>query len=399
MLIKFDDNFDQYLKDNAHLLNENSLEIKAISNLALSFRSGWHIIIGSLSLFETILSFDFVDSSTKSLFSTLIGQYTFQKSYFDSVDEYILIKNPDHNFVKNIDGSKTVYEVSINHFLDLNKCLKTVLVTEDDNDYEFYIKLTQKYIKENRNISNIGITFFPGNGGGANSYKSYERYIREGSMVLAIGDSDKAYPTADIGQTLKQLRRIYQKYKSASIIDLYELEVREKENLIPPSLYLIGINSSSKGFVEKLLQIEQLDQHREKLFFLDLKDGFEAGKFKKNQQLVEYYYSLFSDIQNLISCSVDEIEQKEDREKVMNGDGGIIEQFLTNVLGNGLENQLEEKRKLNSIPPQILIELEQNIKKKKNLFNNIPFFYEETLNKLCKKVFDWGCCKGDIFST
>jgi hypothetical protein len=115
---------------------------------------------------------------------------------------------------------------------------------------------------------------------------------------------------------------------------------------------------------------------------------------------VEYYYSLFTDVQNLISCSIDEIEEKEDREKVMNGDGGIIEQFLNNVLGNGLEYQLEEKKKFsNTIPQDLITELEQNIIKKNNLFKSIPKFYEQTIIKLCKKVMDWGCCKGDIIST
>ncbi|PEN30109.1 hypothetical protein CN630_31645, partial [Bacillus wiedmannii] len=90
MLIQLDKSIEQTISEIMPDLNEESKEIIALNNLAIAYRNGWHIIIGSLRVLKLIKNLEHIDKSTKSVFDKLINEYAFQKSYKDLVGEYIL---------------------------------------------------------------------------------------------------------------------------------------------------------------------------------------------------------------------------------------------------------------------------------------------------------------------
>lgn len=401
MLIKLDKSLEQTLSDINKSFNEDSLEVKALNNLAIAFRNGWHIIIGPLHVLRFIRDLEYIDNSTKSVFDRLINEYTFQKSYMDLVDEYILVKglNGYPNKIENEESD--YYETPLNYFSDLNKCLHTSLLCEDASDYDFYIKLGKKYIKENREISGIDLAFNFANGGGINSYRVLEMgIINMGNPVLAIADSDKKYPCSSNGQTLKQLLKIENQYKNKSILRVYPLPVREKENLIPPSLYLIGCEHTYKSQLEKLLLIEK--EYSEKLLYFNIKDGYKVKHFK-DERFYEYYRNVFTEVEDLIACSIDDLDVKKDEnEVVVNGLNSIVEQFTYSFLDNGIEERLQKKRGLQNPTPQVLNiikELEETLELKGDLFNNLPEYIRDIIIELCQKMLSWGCSKGMTYGT
>lgn len=406
MLIELDKSLEGYLEQINDQLNENSLEVIALNNLANAYRNGWHIIIGSLKVLKLIKRIKHIDNSTKRVFDKLIQEYTYQKSYKDLMEEYIIIKSPTHTFHReDVDkdlNSKPVFEVPLNYFYKLSRCFKSTILCEDESDYNFYKNLANKYIEENKDISKIKLSFSFTNGGGANSYKVFATKINEDeNPILAVADSDKKYPNSKIGQTLEQLIKKKNIYLKTNIMDVYSIKVRAKENLIPPSLYLIGTNSSSRGYLEKLYCIEQQNHLCETLLYLNIKDGYEARHFK-DEQFIEFFRNMFTEVQDLISCGIEDIYEKRDKDIVLNGAKGMIDQFIYNIFEDGLEIQLESKKKLKDPTPELKEEiavLEKNLNKKKNLFKHIPDYIKIIILTLCKKIMYWGCSKGEILAT
>jgi hypothetical protein len=402
LLIQLDKSIEQTLSEIRHTLNDNSLEVIALNNLAIAYRNGWHIIIGPLRVLNLIKDLDHIDKSTKSVFDKLVNEYTFQKSYKDLVEEYILVKGLNGN-PNRIEDEESIhhYEAPLNYFSRLSRCMSTSLLCEDESDFDFYKKLGKKYIKENREISGIDLSFNFSNGGGVNSYRVLDRAITDtGNPILAIADSDKKYPSSGIGQTLKKLLQIENQYKNTSIINVYPLQVRAKENLIPPSLYLIGTEHSVKSHLEKLQLIEK--RSCEKLLYFNIKDGYKVKHFK-DEKFIEYFRNVFMEVEDLVACSIDDISIKtDDEEVVVNGLKGIVEQFTHNILDNGIELRLQGKRRLQDPPPQVLsiiTELEAILGQKEDLFNNLPQYIREIILELCKKILSWGCSKGETYAT
>lgn len=397
MLIEFDSSLYTYLDGKLDQLNVNSLEVIALNNLAIAYKQGWHILIGPLKLLKLIKKIECLDSSTKSVFEKLINEYTFQKSYKDIVNEYILIENNQEE-TKGENIEKVIFRCPLTNFARLSNCFKTTLLCEDETDYDFYTKFVKKFIKEQNNINNLNTTFSSGNGGGANSFKVLERQINEnGNPILAIADSDKKYPNGSEGQTLKQLNKIKNKYEE-NIIGVYSTQVRAKENLLSPSLYLLGVNPSSKQHLEMLKKIEEKIDICDRLLYLNIKDGYKVKHFN-DTEFREYYDVFFAEIQKEMAFS---LEGMDSDKQAFPGMKGIVEQFTYNILDDGLEKQLLEKSRIPDITEEIrysINELERKIEKKNELFNQIPQYLTEYITQLCRKLISWGCSKGEFLST
>lgn len=402
MLIQLDNSLEQELSVKKHKLNENSSEVMALNNLAIAYRNGWHIIIGPLHVLNFIKNIEHIDNSTKRVFDKLIKEYAFQKSYKDVVGEYILVRGLDGN-VTRIDEKESEYhyEVPLNYFFQLSKCMKTSLLCEDESDFNFYKKLCEKYLKENKEMLGIELAVKFSNGGGVNSYRVLERGVLEDcNPVLAIADSDKKYPESTIGQTLKKLLEIERRHMNSKILNVYSLPVRAKENLIPPSLYLQVGEHTFKDHLEKLQFIEK--KNSEKLLYFNIKDGYKVKHFK-DEKFMKFFRGIFIETEKLLSCAIEDISLKtDDDEIVVNGLKGLVDRFTDTILDGGIEKKLQKKRSLQDPPPQVLesiMELEDLLKLKEDLFNNLPSYISEILIELCKKILSWGCSKGETYGT
>lgn len=247
-------------------------------------------------------------------------------------------------------------------------------------------------MKENRRI-NLKLNLSHYNGGGANTYKAVEYNLRKEKLVLVVVDSDKPLPTSEVGETLSQINRVYVNFQEKSVVDVYALEVREKENLIPPSLFLLCSNGSCRDILKKLYEIELIEKHREKLKYIDIKDGVRAKDLKNTEQF-KFLEELLVDVPDLIACSLQDINEQNDDAILIRGIGKKLEEFEHEILEDGLEKKLEEKRKLKDIPEieNAISQLEKNIEMKTNLFTILPDYVKPEWERLCKKIVSWGCC-------
>lgn len=343
MLIKIDDSLVEYIDLNKSKPDLISLELQSLANLTLAYRDGKHILIGSLVALEYLKNLNLLEESSRRIFSFLYTRFSFLASYEEIFTEHIIVKSRDYGFQRIIDDTNQIFEVPITTFINFESVNKSVLICEDISDFEFYSGLAEKYFTEVFKNQNIKLEFELANGGGDNTWKLFKYHSDNKKICIAIADSDKDHPNGKVGGTLGKLKKEFSNHKNISISDLIELKVREKENLIPPSLYLICSNNSIKERLKKLALLETIPSHQEKLLFIDYKEGLKVGKYKNDPVLREYFENLFSEMHDLTACSIDEIDQLSDESYIIEGLGtNIINYFYNGVIKNGLEKELEK---------------------------------------------------------
>ncbi|PHB52893.1 hypothetical protein COE92_18345 [Bacillus wiedmannii] len=394
MLIKIDDTVINQIQNSNPPLTEVSEEVIALNNIATAISDGLHIITASLETLEFLYRFELLTHNSRRMYFNLFDKFTYLPAYEDFFCEYILVKNRDISFSRKRQGEHIIFEVPINHFTRVMSISPSVLLSEDMSDCEFYEKIAKKFISENQQKINTNLQFRLVSGGGSGAFKSYEYELNKNNLVLTISDSDRTYPTDKIGSTLLKLRSVYNKYKQDRVTELIELDVREKENLISPSLYLLCYNVCSKEYLLSLCELESSPLHQEKLRYMDLKGGIRAESLKGNTARKNYLKELFDDASHLVACTFEEIDSKKDDFLIIEGIGGNLDKFSNDILDDGLERSLEQKKNLpahTSVPEHVIRELEEKILKKQKLFNNLPEYLKGDWEKLSKKIISWGC--------
>lgn len=400
MLLKIDDSLIKYLEDHSSEPDLIVKEVQALNNLSLAHRDRKHILIGTLNVVEFLKDFSPLDESAQRIFSNLYRKFSFMGGYEEIFDSQILIKSREYRFLRNTLNDKVIFQVPITDFFDIESINKTALIGEDRTDCEFYEGLAKQYLLENYGNSSFNLNFHHENGGGVNTWRALKYYSDNKKISITIADSDKRYPKGNAGATLRKLRTEYKKHENKAITDLVELTVREKENLIPPSVYLYCCNSSDKAKLDKFRLLEKSVKHSEKLFYLDYKEGLNVRNYRADSQLQEYIKDLLSDFPHLATCGLENLDSLPDDHCLINGiSSHISDYFSKGVFYNGLEKDLEEKLKVPNIPEAVIEELRSNIERKNKMFKHMPESFQVHLEKICKKLIVWGCSNNTFIST
>lgn len=391
MLIRIDESVINSIKEKKADNLDLSSDILALNNLASASKHGNHILFGSVHVLEFLMKFEPLDLSSKHVYNSLFSTFSFYGSYQQRLKSFILIKSSTYPLGRTInDKGQYIFEVPLKYFEHINSILSTSFLCEDISDYKFYCKLARKYLKEKK--LNMSLEFSFVNGGGNRSGEVYNNLLEESNNIsLAIADSDKKYHGCKSGDTLKLLEASLNKHEKYKITNLVGLNVREKENLIPPSFYELCTNSSAEKMLEKLLLIQNSEVHAEKLLYLDIKDGMKVKKMKIKSEESQYFFDMFKDIPHLPAFALEEIEFHPDNEYIIRGIGNsILKNFTRNVLEDGLEEELLKMEKLN-LDPEIISIIKKKIEKKNCLFNNIPSYIQTEVINLCEIIISWGC--------
>jgi len=213
-------------------------------------------------------------------------------------------------------------------------------------------------------------------------------------------DSDKDYSEDNVGTSLRNARAIYYEKEKNHIINLYELKVREKENLIPPSIFLLMEKPVRKELLDYLSSLEGDTEKSQILRYLDIKDGLKAKKWKSNNnQWHKLYGELLEslDTKGLLACSLEDIQSKNEDDLILYGIGcSAVEKFQKEVLCDGLIKKKKTKEELLNngvqIPQEQIDELQCKVEITRNLFKNLPEYIIDDWIDICEEVLAWGCC-------
>ncbi|WP_195945606.1 hypothetical protein [Paraclostridium bifermentans] len=396
MLIEIDISLKEYIEKNISKLNESSEEIEVIENIARSYSEKRHIIIAKRSILLYFSKLDLLEKKVRSIYTDLYSRSAQYKVYKSVFVEYIKILSNEYSFRKVKENSQCIYEVPINYFNDNRFLRESVLVTENLRDAWLYKSMTKKYIKQVMQI-NLDINLEEMNGGGNDLSIAYENKIKENRLVVCVADSDKRYPNSTIGDTARYATNIYKNYDSYRITYMHKLGVREKENLIPPSFYLLCTNGINIESLKNLVELEVLNNSSsEFLKYIDIKDGIELKSYRgDNKNYINYIKHIIEEHPELIACDLE--SEKDLQVKVILGAGKkAIDTFHREILDDNLDNILEYKLKVlkednNESLQTEIDDLKNRILKKENLFIHLPKYIEEEWVKLCNIVLAWGC--------
>lgn len=411
MLIEIDKSIIEYINSVKDTKDYKNL-IDVIQELAIAYKRNNHIIIASSKVLEYLKDLNDLNEDSRQIYNYL---------YNDAFEEYKELKkmfifyiklvfDKQYIFKEEKEGNQTIFNISIGFIKTFKEFRESVLITEDLDDGKLYISMTKEYIKEYiGKDKGISIEFDDISGGGANTHKSYKNFLEKNRLTLCVLDSDKTCKKDEKGSTAKKVEKVRDEYED-KVTYVCILDVREKENLIPPSFYKLCSNGINSELIDKLIKLE--DTCYGSINFLrygDIKDGITLKKYIETKSRKKCIFKCYSDLicDNIKRDfpNIDELEEceknYETKEVVLGVGGNASQYFKKQVLDKEIVQVLNQKKRVYEINANEGLEkdikdLERNINISENLFKHLPNYIKDDWIEICNTILAWGCKKKGI---
>lgn len=351
-----------YIK-NSVLANAINYKLE-LENLITAFYRGKHIIDFESEFFarEKLLNsglFEYNNEVRKA-----VNFYSEQKQNIKSLRKQVkhsveVISNEPFQLIT--ENSKVIISIDISYFdFELSPCY---ILSENLQDADFYISMlyNAKHFDSLPFLSDVNHSFEVDNGGGNTTNIVLERRINEKKILLCIVDSDKKFETDDYSGTSGSCFSTWNSLKEKNkIADLYILYVREKENLIPFSLYKQYNKFSGNQTILHLEQFEGTDKEKY-LKFVKISDRCNMD-YEKNS-IVKDDLALTNAMRGI-------------------GKSGLRDFSVNKVYTEEL-----------ALLPQIHTKSDENISNENlvNIFKDIPNYLQDDYTNLVEKIHAFTC--------
>lgn len=267
---------DNSLLDSLHDETKKLITISAIHRLLEAWVSGFHLLSAEPELLTEMIEGGFFQGqdivNLRMLYRRLIQKY----EYLQKFKFFVKVVKPDQNMgIFSING-RSYIQINANDVANSRVTLPAKLLVEDENDGEFYRRIGEVYLNNIHSEYLLMVDITPG--GGANTYKSYRRLQCENEVLcLCVVDSDKSFPSDEIGGTAKNISSVHNKNVNKGIgflCSYHFIDACEIENIIPTT-YLIEMSSKNRTcneFIEFIIFLDE--QSPESRLYLDIKKGF-----------------------------------------------------------------------------------------------------------------------------
>ena len=345
---------------------ENAVNFKLeLENLITAFYRGKHIIDFESEFFakEKLLNSGLFEGNNEV--RKAVEVYSVEKQTIKSlrkqVKHYVEVVS-DRFFRLITADSQVITSIDISYFdFELSPCY---ILSENVQDADFYITMlyNAKHFNSFPFLSTIvSYSFEVDNGGGNATNTMLERRINEKKILLCIVDSDKKSETDDYSGTSGSCFSTWNSLKEKNkIANLYILYVREKENLIPFSLYKQYNKFSGNQTILHLEQFEGTDKEKH-LKFVKISDRCNMD-YEKNS-IVKDDLALTNTMRGI-------------------GKSGLRDFSVNKVYTEEL-----------ALLPQIHIKSDENISNEDlvNLFKNVPDYLQDDYINLVEKIHAFTC--------
>ena len=263
MLIKLDDSLLSHM--GALSLDEWS----AFDLLGRCHGEGKHLLVVSRNLAKQLASCcDCLTPYSASIYRRIYqSSATCAFSIVDYPERFILVQKDENRTEKPSLGTNSI-AMPLKWFGATDKIQSSYLICENLADCDVYTSLAKKYMQK-ISLRGINLSFRPRNGGGQTTERVFEALLKEHSLVVCIVDSDKSSHNSPLGQTARQVQKMYEKLKHDQSC-LVILNARELENLLPDSVLESIWPSECSSKASIIRHLSDSDQGEARLY-LDLK--------------------------------------------------------------------------------------------------------------------------------
>lgn len=254
--------------------NLSTNDSENLTNLLDSYKYGNHILaLEKRNLIHKLNDFFSNNKDKEEILNHIYANHQDNKSLQKQLKTYIRIISSSSAFSEDIlDNNVRVIALPLSYFD--NQLNKTSLITENTSDGKFYIGLTDR-MKRDDNFDipkNILFNCSNDSGGGSQISEVFKNKVTiENRLAFSICDSDKKTKESCHGDTAKTLQSTFEKLKKQKkACSILIPNVREKENLVPPSCYRSHSNFKHNEVLSKLSKLENEPTFPEQIFYLKL---------------------------------------------------------------------------------------------------------------------------------
>ncbi|MBL6440776.1 hypothetical protein JNE33_09820 [Streptococcus suis] len=287
------------------------------------------------------------------------------KSLRKQVEQYVEVGLAGFSIINS--GNQKIVNLPIAYFV--KELSPVMILSENMQDCTFYISMfyNAKYFKVYSIPEQVKLMFDFDNGGGCGTDKMLEYRIQQGRTVLCIVDSDKITAASTLTGTPDTVQT---KFNSLSTIpkiaDIYILNVREKENLIPPKLYRQFEDFVNYDLINHLSGFHGTE-NEELLGYVKISDKT-PEKLKTKNDLIFDKLSLTSTMRGI-------------------GKDGLTKFATNKIYTEELANH-----------PQMIISYDIKISNQNviNIFQDTPEYLQDDYKNIISKIYAFACSLGKI---
>lgn len=402
MLIKIDQSVTDFLRIKSPVISERDPIIRALNNIGQAYLDGYHmLLVDEFETAEYLYKYTLLDLSSRRAYGYMYDKFFTLNRYEPTLNTYIIATKTSEIIQKKIVDEKEVFLVPIEYFAVRKRLDPTSLIAEDRNDCWFYEAIAKKHIKNTGTLINIISDRV--DGGGSRIYGNIEGKLSQEKICLIIVDSDKKHPNSQEGETVRNAYNTYNKHvrKREYISRFIKLQVKEIENLIPPSLYSLLPGICGSTFLEELLEIERDSIHCEKLKYLDIKSGMTVKHLREcEDQMPGYYLQLFTKYNKSLKIDLSDVQslyQNNEKDKVFEGLGSQVKNFIGGILEEGvLKKHINDLKFRGISEEEASISLEQLEQKLQVSFTTLPEYVSGEWQLIISNIISWCCCPNEM---
>lgn len=351
--------------------NFEDKDLDAITYLFSSSASSFHIVHASLDALEFFSSKDLGGLAKRQI-------ENIKKKYFSFKSLTTQIKHRIVVFKKEcILKGENQFPIEISTITA--QLPKTVLLCENNRDAYFYRSLAKQLAVENGQQYDIAVDIGPG--GGSQIAEVARNYIMsEKKFTLVIVDSDRKYEGDIKGKTATLLESVSKEFPKDAVYHIHTLNVREVENLIPPSFYVRVANKENKVWLSKLEKMEKDPSCYEFLKFSDFKSNVKDCCKVSNYQKI-----------------INALEIDDSKGNIKVGDKDLRD-FNNNFLEHGVES--DRKKFLSRVNGEKVEKqkwFDERVNFSNHIDDNLPEYIKESWHKIYRLVADFGCCLTETY--
>ena len=265
-------------------------KLTAISNLLLSYHSGYHLLLGKRSLFKRIKESSDFGTVERSIASINYQDQTFIQSIKEDIELYVQVDFETTSSPINISlNGKSIIKFSYLYFLKQNSSAPALLLTENTSDFKLFKKILDVYLK--RNNLKQQISFCNELAGGSYAKTRFDELKNENRICLCLLDNDKKHPKDSNGDTINAFSSY--DFNLSKTIKAFDIGVHELESLLP----MLNLEETIKNYESKHINAfdylkEIMEKSPESKYYFDHKEGFSVNKIYELDKKGDYWVPL-----------------------------------------------------------------------------------------------------------